>query len=79
MAKVKIELNSKGVQELLKEVGNTTCMKIANSAAGKCGEGYIAEERRYPERTAAIIKPSTVAAYYENMENNTIIKAVWGG
>lgn len=79
MSDINIELNSDGIQELLKEVGNTTCMKIANNALNRCGEGYVAEKRNYPERTAAIIKPSTREGYRDNLENNTIIKAVWGG
>ena len=79
MSNVKITLNSKGVQELLKEVGSTTCMEMASNAANRCGEGYIAEERKYPTRTAAIVKTDSYKAYRDNNENNTIIKAVWGG
>lgn len=79
MSNVKITLNSKGVQELLKEVGSTMCMKMASDAATRCGEGYVAEERKYPTRTAAIVKADSYKAYQDNNENNTIIKAVWGG
>lgn len=79
MSNVKIELNSKGIQELLKEVGSTTCMEMANEAANRCGKGYIAEKRKYPERTAAIVKTDSHQGYRDNMKNNTIVKAVWGG
>ena len=79
MSRMKIELNSKGVQELLKEVGRTTCMKMATEAANRCGEGYAAEERSYPKRMAAIVKTDSYQAYQDNLENNTIVKAVWGG
>ena len=79
MSNVKIALNPNGVQELLKEVGSSSCMKLASNIASRCGEGYVAEERKYPKRTAAIIKPDTYAAYRDNLENNTIVKSVWGG
>ena len=79
MSKVKVELNIESVRSLLKEVGSTTCMQMANEALNRCREGYVVEERKYPRRNAAIIKTDTYDAYKDNMENNTIIKAVWGG
>ena len=79
MSNVRIVLNSKGIQELLKEVGSTTCMEIAERTLNRCGEGYTAERRNYPERTAAIVKTNSEKGYYDNLKHNTIVKAVWGG
>ena len=78
MAKgVTIKLNSKGVQAMLHDAGKV-CMDIASKAAGKCGDGYTAEQRVYPERTAAVVKAETSKAISDNLENNTILKAVMG-
>ena len=79
MSKVEIELNSAGVQELLKEVGGSVCVRMANEALGRCGNGYTAEVRNYPTRTAGIVKVNSHEGYHDNLENNTLIKAVWGG
>lgn len=76
MSKVKIVLNSAGVQSLLKDVGSTTCVRLANEAATRCGPGYEAQTRNYPERTGAVVKAVTAEAMRDNMENDTILKAV---
>lgn len=77
MANVKIVLNKEGVRALLKspEV-EKMCMDIANQTVAKCGEGYEAQVRHYPERTAAAILPMTYQAKKDNLENNTILKAL---
>lgn len=77
MSKIKIELNSSGVRELLKEVGRTECVKIANKALSQCGDGYEMNTIEYPERTAAIVKATTAKAMRDNEKNNTLIKAVY--
>ena len=75
---VTVKLNSKGVQAMLHDAGNKTCLELARKAAEKCGDGYIADTRTYPERTAAIVLASTSKAISDNLENNTILKAVMG-
>lgn len=77
MAKVKVVLNRDGVREMLKspEV-EKMCMDIATNAVARLGEGYEAEVRHYPERTAAAILPMTYQAKKDNLENNTILKAL---
>lgn len=76
MSDIKIVLNGAGVRALLKEVGSTTCVRLANEAAARCGEGYEAQKRTYPTRTGAVVKAVTEAARSDNLENNTILKAV---
>lgn len=76
--KVEIKLNSSGVVELLHRAGEP-CLSIAEAAAEKCGDGYAAEKRTYPERTGAVVKAVTYDAAADNLENNTILKAVMGG
>ena len=77
--KVEIKLNSAGVQAMLHDVGSKTCLELARNAAERCGDGYIAQARTYPERTAAVVTTATAKAYSDNLANNTILKAVMGG
>ena len=72
---ITIKLNSKGVQAVLHDAGRI-CLELAQSAAGRCGTGYVAETRTYPERTGAIVKTNTISAARDNLANNTILKAV---
>lgn len=77
MGKIKVELNSEGVREMLKspEV-EKMCMDIANSAVAKLGADYKAEARHYPERTAAVVLPTTYQAKKDAMEHSVILKAL---
>lgn len=77
--KVEVKLNSAGVQDMLHDAGNKVCLELAQDAAKRCGAGYIAETRTYPERTTAVVTTSTAEAYFDNLANNTILKAVMGG
>lgn len=77
MSDVEIELNRDGVKELLKQIGSIECTKLASSAASRCGDGYESKTIEYPERTAAIVKATNIDAFRDNLENNTIIKAVF--
>lgn len=77
MAKVRVELNREGVRELLKskEV-EKMCMDYAESAVTRLGDGYEADTRHYPERTASIVVAKTYQAQKDNMKNNSILKAL---
>lgn len=77
LTKDDIELNDAGIIELMKEIGSDVCVSLASSAAGRCGEGYESKEVIYPERNAAIVKATDMMAFRDNLENNTIIKAVF--
>ena len=75
MADITVKLNSKGVQEMLHDAGRI-CYSLAQDAAKRCGNGYVAEKRTYPERTGAIVKTDSATAARDNMQHNTILKAV---
>lgn len=75
MGKTKFVLNRKGVREVLKSPQiAAACMERARSMQQAAGEGYVAEERNYPERKGAAVYPATREAYYDNLENNTLEK-----
>lgn len=76
---VKIKLNDAGVKELLKSpemVGH--CRTLAEQVLARCGEGYVMEERNYPERSGYAVRTDTRAAYKDNYDNNTLLRALGG-
>ena len=77
LTKDDIEINDAGIIELLKEIGSDVCVSLASSAAGRCGEGYESKKVEYPERTGGIVKATDRKSFRDNLENNTIIKAVF--
>lgn len=80
MSSFKFELNSAGVRELLKASGVVgECAKLASAAYGRLGDGYVMEPRNYRDRYGYAIYPSTRAAEKDNLENNSLLKAVGGG
>lgn len=79
MSNVKIELNSAGIQELLKssEVRGY-CEKIAHGVASRAGTGYDVDTYIGKTRANAMVYPTTHAAYRDNLKNNTLAKALGG-
>ena len=77
MGNIRVVLNSKGMQEMLKspEVAEM-CMQKAASALSRCGDGYEMDSRTYPERKGAVIKAVSYRAKKDNLDNNTLLKAV---
>jgi hypothetical protein len=76
--KVEVKLKSDGVRELLKSSAvQEECMNRARTAANSLGEGFVAEEKNYPERSGAIVKATTYKAAKENSETECIQKAVF--
>lgn len=77
MNKVKVWIESAGIQELLKsEEVQDLLFKYANDALGTLGDGYEAESYMGTDRAKVRIRAVTHQAYKENMEQNTILKAV---
>lgn len=77
MSKVKIELNSAGVRELLKrDAVAGLCDQLAANAAMNAGEGYVTERRTYPERVGTAIYAATREARKDNLENNTLLRVI---
>lgn len=79
MSSVRIELNSDGVRELLKsqEIRNI-CEGFASKAVGRLGEGYSSTIYTGKNRANASVYAESVEAKRENLENNTILKAIRG-
>lgn len=79
MAKVKFELNRNGVRELLKSPEMmAVCQGYANRALGSLGDGYEVSTMTGRNRVNAEVRAETFAARKENLENNTILKALGG-
>ena len=77
MGNVKIVLNRKAVRELLRsEEAKTVCENIANEALKKLGDGYEVTTHTGPSRVNASISAESYQAKKENLENNTILKAL---
>ena len=77
MSNMKFKLNSAGVKELLKsEAMKSVLDEHASQIQQRAGEGYEVEERNYPERAGAVVRAATAEAYYDNLKNNTLLKAV---
>ena len=77
MSKVVIELNIANIGEFLrsKEV-EAECKRRADEAVSKLGEGYSVSSRVGKTRANASISADTFNARKDNMENNSILKAL---
>lgn len=79
MAKTKIVLNRSGVRALLQsDEMKAICEERANQALGKLGDGYTVTTMTGKTRVNASIYAESSDAKRENMENNTILKALRG-
>lgn len=77
MSKVKIKLNSSGVKEMLKSPQmQKICHEHAKKIASRCGGGYTADIYVGRTRANAMVWPDTPEAKRDNIENNTILKAL---
>lgn len=77
MSKVKVELNTKGVRQLLKshEMKNIVG-DIAQNIANGAGEGYESDIKYMGTRVIASAYTATEKAMKDNKKNNTLRKAV---
>ena len=76
MNKFKFELDTKGVGELLKSEEMMRVLEVhAQSIASQAGEDYTSKVM--PTRAIAIVKPKNEAGERDNLENNTLLKAVY--
>lgn len=75
--KVRIELNSEGVRELLKSAEiMAVCRGHADRIAGRAGDGYEVTTYTGKTRVNASVHAATDKAYRDNLKNNTLLKAV---
>lgn len=79
MAKAKVVLNKNGVRELLQsDEMKAICEEHANRIVGRLGDGYTVSSMTGKTRVNASVYAESSAAKRENMENNTILKALRG-
>lgn len=77
MNKFKIELNRKGVADLMKSTEMQAVLKEKASAiANRCGSGYDHDVYVGKNRANAMVYADTFLAKLDNKKNNTILKAV---
>lgn len=77
MSKLTIELNSSGVRELLRSAEMESFVEEkAKMIAMRCGEGYSTDTYRGKGRVNASIFAESSEAYRDNLDNNTLLKAV---
>lgn len=79
MSKLKIELNYAGVGELLKSQEISDALKeTAERVAARAGGGYATDTYQAGTRVIASVYTETEEAMKDNLENNTLLKAVSG-
>jgi hypothetical protein len=77
MSKMKFELNRAGVAELLKsEAMKTIINSHASAITNRAGDGYEQDSYIAGTRVVATVAAVTKKAKKDNLENNTLLKAV---
>ncbi len=79
MSKVTVKLNSDGVRALLKSEGVESYLaRLAGDAVAKLGDGY--EQSAYQGKNRVNVSISAVSdeALAENLDSNTLLKAIGG-
>lgn len=77
MAKNTFKLNYKGIGELMKsEVMQTVLSEYATNIKNRCGNGYEQDMYIGKTRANAMVSATTFQARKDNMDNNTLLKAV---
>lgn len=77
MAKVKIELNSSGIRQLLRseEMGQMLKQQ-AEQVRARCGSGYSTDLYQASSRVIAGLFAETAEAAKQNSRENTLLKAL---
>ena len=79
MSKVKVELNRKGVSELLKsQEAMNVCREYAEKIRDRAGAGYEISTYVGKTRVNAMVYADTYEARLDNYKNNTLLKARGG-
>lgn len=77
MGDVVIKLDDAGIQELLKSDGVMSELKSrGKSVLSSAGEGYAMDSYTGKTRANVSIYAETKEAYLDNLDNNTLLKAV---
>lgn len=77
MSKVKFKLNRSGVAELMRSSAMQAVLReYATGISNRCGDGYTQDIYIGKNRANAMVSAETYEAKRDNLENNTILKAV---
>ena len=77
---LKFELDKNGVIELMKaDEMKSICKEYADNAVARLGDGYEANVYDGKNRCNASVYATTPATQKDNLENDTIFKAVLSG
>ena len=80
MSKVKVKLNRQAIRDQLLKGSETEALinRYGQEAYGRISniEGYVMEDRKYPERIGVAIYAQDYPAISDNLQNNTLLKAV---
>ncbi len=76
----KFKPDKMGIRGLLKDPETAAvCTQYGAQVLNRAGAGYEMESRTYPERSGVAIFPDTYKAKKDNLEHNTLLKALGGG
>lgn len=74
---MRIELNSEGIRQLLRSAEiSGIVQEVASDSQKRCGDGYDTDTHVTPSRVVASVFTATRDAKQDNIENNTLLKAV---
>ncbi len=77
--KVKFELNSDGVKELLKGPEMQSIIReCAGAVLDSAGDHYEMEIKEGANRCWGTVRPVDAHGYYSNLKHNTLLKALGG-
>lgn len=80
MSKVKFDLNRSGVRDLMRSNEMMAiCVNHANQVQTRAGDGYEVSTFTGMNRVNASVITATYEARKDNLENNTLLKALGGG
>lgn len=80
MSKVKFELNSAGVVELMKsQEMMDVCKAYADAVRDRAGDGFAVNTMVGQNRVHAMVYATTAKATALNYRENTLLKALGGG
>lgn len=75
--KFKFELNREGVRQLMQsEEMKKVCLDHAQATASAAGAGYVVTTHVGRNRVNASVKADTPEAIRDNLDNNTLLKAL---
>lgn len=77
MSRLRVSLNRAGVRELLRsDEMMAECKRHADDALSRLGDGYEVTTRVGRNRVNAEVAAASYAARRENLENNSILRAL---